>query len=300
MIHLFGPSTASGHSFFRVAVSSQKLGPVICCSRNPSGDSQSLFADFSDPASFLPAVAPRSSTVWISFAPIWLFAPFLEHLRCCNPDRLLGLRGVIACSSSSALTKRFASNSFDRELVENLVSSESQLLSTCRSLSIPCHIVQPTMIYGRIGNYEDRNLSLLLKLMHRLPILPLPAQTGLRQPIHASQLAAVIYHLAQQLALPSSATTLPARIALGGDTTLTYAEMLTSLKRVHSSSQPPPRCFLLSIPNRLFFLLATPLMLRSPKDFEAVLRIASNLSGFTAAHQLLGSNPQPFPVFPLA
>jgi hypothetical protein len=41
-------------------------------------------------------------------------------------------------------------------------------------------------------------------------------------------------------------------------------------------------------------------LLPSPKAFEAVLRMGANLSGFTPAHQLLGREPQPFPVLPLA
>jgi hypothetical protein len=39
---------------------------------------------------------------------------------------------------------------------------------------------------------------------------------------------------------------------------------------------------------------------RSPKAFEAILRMGSNFSGYTPAHQLLGREPQPFPVLPLA
>ena len=38
---------------------------------------------------------------------------------------------------------------------------------------------------------------------------------------------------------------------------------------------------------------------RSPKAFEVMLRMSSNLSGFTSAHQLLCHEPKPFPVLPL-
>jgi hypothetical protein len=57
---------------------------------------------------------------------------------------------------------------------------------------------------------------------------------------------------------------------------------------------------LLPIPNRVFFNLAAPKLLHSPKAFEAVLRMGANLAGFTPAHQLLGTDPQPFPVLPLS
>jgi hypothetical protein len=136
--------------------------------------------------------------------------------------------------------------------------------------------------------------------MRQLPVLPLPADTGLRQPIHASQLAAVALHLAQQLAQTGWDPTLPERIALGGDSTLTYAEMIRALQQAQPTGDRARHCRLLPIPNRLFFLLTAPLLLRSPKTFEAVLRMGANLSGFSPAHQLLGCEPQPFPVLPLA
>ena len=93
---------------------------------------------------------------------------------------------------------------------------------------------------------------------------------------------------------------MPERITLGGDTALPYSAMISALQEAHPVDDPARRCLLLPIPNRFFFSLAAPLLLFSPKYFEAVLRIGANLSGFTPAHQLLGREPQPFPVFPLA
>lgn len=257
-------------------------------------------AELNDPAGFHPAGRSIAPSVWISFAPIWLFAPFLERLATHHPERLHGLRGVIACSSSSAVTKRFAANLFDRQLVARLTSAEDQILATCRGLSLPSYILRPTLIYGKVGVYGDRNLSRLLQQLRRLPVLPIPAETGLRQPIHSSQLAAMALHLVQQLNGADLDPSLPERIALGGDTTLTYTEMISRLQKAQLSGDPARCCRLLPIPNRLFFLLAAPLLLRSPKAFEVVLRMGANLSGFTPAHQLLGREPQPFPVLPLA
>ena len=210
------------------------------------------------------------------------------------------MRGLIACSSSSAITKRFAANRFDRELVAHLSGAEDLLLAICRRLQVPCHILQPTLIYGQAGPYGDRNLSKLLQLLRRLPCLPLPAETGLRQPIHASQLAAVALHIAERLRESVGDPCLPERIPLGGDTNFTYASMLRALQQAQPAGDPARRCRLLPIPNRLFFSLAAPLLLRSPKAFEAVLRMGANLSGFNPVHQLLGREPQSFPVLPLA
>ncbi len=256
--------------------------------------------DLNDPAGFQLAGFPDATAICISFAPIWLLGPFLEYLAINHAERLQGLRGLIACSSSSAITKRFAANRFDRELVTRLTGAEDQILAVCKCLSIPCRILRPTLIYGMVGPYSDRNLSRLLLQLRLLPVLPLPAETGLRQPIHATQLASVSLHLAHQIAgsgLDSSSQEL---ISLGGDSTLSYAEMISALKQAQPPGDPARGCRLLSIPNRLFFLFAAPLLLRSPKSFEAVLRMGANLSGFTPANQLLGSEPQSFPVLPLA
>lgn len=294
-LHCFGASTPSGQAL-------RQICPLhfLGYSRNVSASSSLLYpADLADPGSFYPAASNPGPSFWISFAPIWLLAPFLEKLSIEFPERLQCLDGVIACSSSSSITKRFSSNRFDRQLVSRLIEAEDQLLSTCRRLSVPCRILRPTLIYGEAGGIRDGNLSKLLQLMRRLPLLFLPADTGLRQPIHASQLAAVALFLAERLAKSELDTSLPERIAIGGDTTLTYLEMIKALQQSQSPSDPARRCLLLLIPNRLFFLLSSLLMIVSPKAFEAVFRMGANLSGFTPAHQILGCKVKPFPVFPL-
>jgi len=301
-LHLFGAATPTGEAFrqqtFREQTfREQTVWPVVAYSRRPeAAPATSHRADFTDPASFYPAGEPGQPAIWISFAPIWLLAPFLEQLASEHPERLKDLIGLIACSSSSALTKRYATNRFDRQLVARLITAEDQLLATCRRLSVPCRILRPTLIYGQAGPYSDRNLSRLLALLRRLPLLPLPDETGLRQPIHARQLAAVALHLARQLRGSGWDASLPERLALGGDTTLSYTALLQALQQAQPLADPARRCRLLPIPNRLFFALATPLLLRSPKAFEAVLRMGADLAGFTSAHQLLGESPQPFPL----
>lgn len=295
-LHLFGSATPPGQSLLSLASGCKEVDYLYVYSRRLSAEHR---ADFADPAGFLPA-GVGIHALWISFGPIWLLAPFLEQLAQQHPERLKDLCGVIACSSSSALTKRFAANDFDRALVARLISAEDQLLVTCRRLDVPCRILRPSLIYGQVGLYGDRNLSRLMALMRRLPLVLLPSHTGLRQPIHASQLAAVALQLAQQMLGPGLNPALPERIALGGDSQISYKAMLQALQQALPANDPARNCRICEIPNRLFFLLAAPLLLRSPKAFEAVLRIGADLAGFTPSHQLLDQPPQPFPVLPLA
>ena len=292
-LHLFGASTPSGEALRQLLHSGHSDYNLTPYSRS---DHSFQFADLSDPSGFIPAGEPGFPGFWISFAPIWLFAPFLHSLVNKHPERLVGLRGVIACSSSSAITKRFAANRFDQELVEKLITAEDELLDICKSLGIICRILRPTLIYGRVGDYVDNNLNQLLQLMRRLPLLPLPFHTGMRQPIHARQLASVTLALVDKLTTTDSELELPLRIALGGDSQLSYAAMLHALQQSLPNSDPARRCRLVSLPTRLFQLCAVPLILHSPKAFEAVLRIGADLSGFIPCHQLLGEYPRPFPL----
>ena len=297
-VYLFGASTPCGEGLRELKSSLPAEWRFILCSRHLDDISYRICrVNLTDPSTFTPYFdsVPKKS-VWISFAPIWLLAPFLDKLAKNHSERLEGICGIIACSSSSAITKRFAWNRFDRHLAARLISSEDQLLSTCRGLALPCCILRPTLIYGQVGIYSDRNLSLVLNQLRRLPLLLLPADTGLRQPIHATQLAASALHLAQQLVLDKRDSSLSDRISIGGDITMTYLELIIAIQNSLPASDAARNCRLLSIPNRLFFLLASPLILVSPKAFEAVLRMSANLAGFTPAHHILGTEPQTFPV----
>jgi len=292
-IHLFGAQTPTGEALKQQLCSTYTAFSLVAYSRSDPSLSP---VDLIDPGSFRPGGESGVSALWVSFAPIWLLAPFLEQLALEHPERLKDLRGVIACSSSSVITKRFATNRFDRELVSLLTTAEDQLSAICRRLGLPCCIMRPTLIYGQVGPYVDRNLSRLIALMRRLPLLPLPTHTGLRQPIHASQLAGVALSLVRQFTSTGWDPQLPNRITLGGDTELSYAAMLRAMQQSLPNTDSAKHCRLLSVPNRLFYAAAAPLLLHSPKSFEAVLRMGSDLSGFTPAHQLLKSNPQPFPL----
>lgn len=295
LIHLFGASTPTGEALRQLTDLD-----LVGYSRQSSRANDSLFyADLNDPEGFQPAQSIEASAIWISFAPIWLLAPFLEHIAHHHPKRLRGLRSLIACSSSSAITKRFAANRFDRQLVSKLITAEDLLLATCSRLSVPCTILRPTLIYGQVGSFCDRNLSNLLQLMRRLPLLPLPADTGLRQPIHASQLAAVALQLARQFSNSDLDPDRHERISVGGDVELSYLAMLQALQQACPDADPARSCRLVSIPNRLFFALSGPIMFVSPKAFESVLRISADLAGFKPSHQLSARPSQPFPVLPL-
>ena len=291
---LFGATSPSGLAFLQGAGS---LSVTVAGRRRPQGFADGPF-QLCDLQAADSLEQPLVGTL-VSFAPLWDLAPFLARLAEQHPERLAGVRAVVACSSSSVITKRFAFNRCDRDLVQRLTASQDLLIHTCQDLGLPCRIVAPTLIYGQVGAYGDRNLSQLLQWMRRFPLLPLPADTGLRQPIHSSQLAAVVRTLALALVRPTGGTPTGDVIAVGGDDTLNYHELLLRLQQQCDPSDRARRCRLVAMPAWLFRALAAPLLVAAPKGFEAVMRIQVDLAGFHPAHSLVGEQPRPFPVLPL-
>jgi len=301
--HLFGSSTSAGYSFRQQAFNEIPGLELFFYSRNADNIvpafGTGLYFDLTSPESFSPPITNADPSVFISFAPIWLFSEFLEYLELQMPYFLTGLTGLIACSSSSSISKRFAANRFDSDLAMRLARAEAKIIDICQRFHIPCHILLPTLIYGCIGPYQDKNLSYVLKIMRQLPFLPVPSESGLRQPIHAKQLASLFLSLSRNFLSPEYRSSLPVRLAIGGDASLSYVDMLRALQLSQPSYDKAHRCKLVKIPNRLFFLLSVPLLLMSPKAFEAVLRMCANLAGFTPVHELTGGDYQAFPILPL-
>ena len=295
-IHLFGAATPTGAFFAQLASSQPSAIQLMSYSRS---DPSKLLLDLVAPDRFDTSCFERGDLL-VSFAPIWLLAPFITHLHAHNPGWFKSLGGIVACSSSSAFTKRFAFNRFDRALVARLRDSESELAFLAEQCQLPLLTLRPSLIYGSCGRFGDRNLSRLVALMRRLPVLPLPEPIGSRQPIHASQLAGVALRSALAFSdTPKRHSTQQLQL-LGGDEVLSYRTMLLRLQAALPEGDAARRCRLIAVPQRLFFAAAWPLQCLSPKTFEAVLRMAADLSGFPSAHELLNSEAQLFPLQPLA
>ena len=237
--------------------------------------------------------------VLVSFAPIWLLAPFLQRLSIKQPQIIENLLGVVACSSSSYMTKRFAFNRKDIELASKLNQAHHIIQGVCTTLGIPLQILAPTLVYGNVDGHKDKNINKLIEIMRASPALFLPNRTGLRQPIHAGQLAGVAFHQAKKILEGNWQTNEESVVALGGDEMLSYEEMVQRIQVSLSSEDLGKQCRIIKVPDKVFYTLSAPILPFNPKLFEAVMRIKSNLSGFTKAHELTNSNPQHFPVFSL-
>lgn len=290
-ITLFGSTNPSGSAFLDISTSI----PIHVCGRkrpsNLSGDF--IFCDLIEISEF---EVNKLDGVLVSFAPIWLLASFIEQHYKLYPHRMSKLRGIIACSSSSFLTKRFSFNEYDKYLSHKLATAHYSIATVCQQLNIPHQILAPTLVYGAVNEYRDNNLNKIMLIMKYTPFIFLPNITGLRQPIHAKQLALIAFQQAKKICYSEWSTKEPQVLPLGGDSIITYKDMILKLVANLSQKDKARRCKIICIPDRLYFLLILPFLLINPKLFEALLRIKSNLSDFTMAHEILGQIPQDFPM----
>jgi len=188
---------------------------------------------------------------------------------------------AIIFSSSSVLIKQESADPAERNQIKNMLRIESALESIAANRSMRLVILRPTMIYG-CG--LDTNISRLAAWIRRFGFIPVSGKAnGLRQPVHADDLAAVAVTALQ------STKALPGSLLLAGGSTLSYAEMVS---RIFSALGKPVR--LLHLPQWLFILLVR---LRPGSDInsEMVRRQGDDLVfDDRQARELLAFSPRPF------
>ena len=272
-IHLFGYSNPVGQAFLELLSMRKNNFDIKLYSKNNQNatyidlESKEISSNFK----------PEKSSIIISFAPIWIFSSFLEMVD--SKSTLLdNVEMIISCSSSSTITKRFSFNNFDKNLSNSLNTSEEKIIDISKKNNLLCKIVQPTMIYGNVGIFKDKNVNILKKMISFSPFLILPNESGLRQPIHAKDLAEYIHKLIKEKDKKSMLD--KNKILIGGHETLSYINMLERIKDDFPKNSFRKFCVFIKIPNRLFLFLVSPLILISPKLYESVLRITINLAGF--------------------
>jgi len=149
-----------------------------------------------------------------------------KYLVSCGPlavacdlaERCEGLERVAAFSTTSIQSKAESPDAEERALMAEIGLNERRLASICEKRNIALTLLRPTLVYG-CG--LDRNISLLARFGCRFGFIPLAdGATGLRQPVHAGDLAdaAVLSLLRREpLRLESAAC---------GGSTLSYREMV--------------------------------------------------------------------------
>ena len=287
LIRIFGITTPLGDHLHKNFLR-KFYENVICYSRS---DKQNTYLDLRNIQHPNLKKECNSEEIWIFLSPIWKIVDFLNNLINQKNFKKFQIKGIICCSSTSVITKKFSWHNYDKKLVSIISSAEQNIIKICTINKICLSIIRPTLIYGNSGLYKDNNINRILKICQKLPFVILPTKTGERQPIHISQLSAIINN---ELKLIKNAKnkTQQSILNIGGDEILSYEMILKSLliKRNIKKS-------ILIINSNFFFLILSPLLIINSRLYSEILRIKSDLSGFKKSNDYLKIAPKKFSDF---
>lgn len=213
-------------------------------------------------------------------APLPLLPPLLARL-----SKNTFLTRVIAFSSTSALTKAASPEPRERKIAAQLTEAETASIKACQMHNITWTLFRPTLIYG-CG--IDKNVTFIAKFIRRKGFFLLVGQgTGLRQPVHADDLAAACMQAYQSKAAENKTYN------LSGGQTLSYREMVEKI--FHQLGKKPR---IIAIPSPIFSLMVrciTWLPAYAHLSTAMIMRMNQDLCfDKTAACQDFSYNPRSF------
>ena len=166
---------------------------------------------------------PSPVDTLISTAPITITDDLCRLVDTLRPGH------VIVVSSMSRISKENAPNAADRAFAAELARCEDIVQNKAAAAGAAWTILRPTMIYGA---GQDRNVSFIADVIKRVGFFPIVAGArGLRQPVHAEDLAAAC------VAAITQPGALNRAFEIGGGSVLTYAEFVRSI--FHSLDRSP-------------------------------------------------------------
>ena len=206
---------------------------VVAVSRGVRADAPGLAWKQGDFAN-LPPLPGRADALFCC-GPLDLFSQWYAESR-------IETARMVAFGSTSVRVKHDSADPRERDVAARLREGERCLFDAAASRGARATVLRPTLVYG---HGRDATLSRIAVLAGRFGRFPLPrGANGLRQPVHADDLAGAAFAAANVDVPSTSAYDLP-----GGET-LAYREMV---RRVLSSLDPPAK--LVELPSPLFKLL---------------------------------------------
>ncbi|MHC1654141.1 SDR family oxidoreductase [Stenotrophomonas maltophilia] len=186
-------------------------------------------------------------------------------------------RQVIATSSMSVLSKQDSAQADEQDVVAMLQRGEAGLIAQAERLGMAWTILRPTLIYGA---GIDRSITPIVQRALRLRVFPIPLADGLRQPVHADDIARAV------LACITTGAGAARVLEIGGGERLPYHAMF---RRVHASLSQTTLA--LPLPGGTLRGLAALL----PRARGPVSRLQQDLTADNGPLQaLLGVQPRPF------
>jgi uncharacterized protein YbjT (DUF2867 family) len=239
-IVLGGSGIVGGHIVAKLIMAGEH---PIAISRSPPADERAVRwvqGDLARPESLQ---LPRITTVYCT-AHSLLLAKALPSLF---SDEL---RRVVLFTSTSIVTKLNSDIPAEREGLQRLAEGEQQTIDMCTRMGVGWTVLRPTMIYDE---GRDANVSRLARLIQKVGVMPLAGRgAGLRQPVHAEDLAIGALNAASREAARDKIYALP------GPDAISYREMVGRIfdglgKRRRVVTVPP-------VLWRAAFALAAPLL----------------------------------------
>jgi nucleoside-diphosphate-sugar epimerase len=264
---VFGASSQVGH--FLLPMLGTRGENVVAISRSPRSPNDGV----TWAAGHLPDSVPRVDGISaiFSFGPLQSLAAWLNKVELPLAPR------VIVTSSMSAETKRESDVPAERAMSQLLRDSEQALATACARHGSEWTVLRPTLVYGA---GLDKSLTPIAQRAMRLRVFPLPSGRGVRQPVHAQDVASAAL---AALETPASSGKI---LSIGGGERLTVGEMFARVRRslpVDTLPIPLPAWSLRMARSGVA-------RLRGPLSRLDTDLIADN----TQVIQLLGVQPRPF------
>ena len=195
-----------GHQVVALARSEAAAGAVAALGARP------VSGDLNDARSLADAFTAAGCDALVNLASLGFgHAPAII-----GAAGLAGLERAVFVSTTAVTTTLPANSKRVRLAAEESI----------RGSALGWTILRPTMIYGDPG---DRNLSRLLPLLRRAPVLPVPGGRHLQQPVHAADVADAVVAAAER---PEAAWR---TYDVAGPEPLTFAALLRTAARAVAS-----------------------------------------------------------------
>jgi nucleoside-diphosphate-sugar epimerase len=266
---VIGAGSQIGHFLVRRLLEQQQQ--IWAVSRRPRQSSHPALHWLHGGLPAMPSLQHTQARALVSFGPLEALAEWLASLETAPVAR------VVATSSMSIVSKTGSSDAGELGIVRRLHAGEAGLARECDRLGIGWTVLRPTLVYGA---GLDKSLTPFARRARRWRLFPLPAASGLRQPVHADDIAqAALAALDEPL---SEGKTLQ----IGGGERLAYREMFGRVRKSLGVATVP-----LPVPRFALALLAR---LR-PAAVGPVSRLEHDLvADNSELERLLGVHPRPF------
>jgi uncharacterized protein YbjT (DUF2867 family) len=195
-----------GHQAVALARSETAAGAVTALGACP------VSGDLNDARSLAGAFAAADCDVLVNLASLG----FGHASAIISAAERTGTKRAVFVSTTAVTTRLPAGSKQVRLAAEESI----------RASALDWTILRPTMIYGDPG---DRNLSRLLSLLGRAPVLPVPGGQRLQQPVHAADVADAVLAAAERPAAAGRS------YDVAGPEPLTFTELLQTAARAVAS-----------------------------------------------------------------